>query len=55
VKSVEKESFNEAYFSLQKDNLLRELLDKKQRTVYNDWYLNLKESAKIKDFRYLFF
>lgn len=55
IKSVEKESFNEAYFSLQKEKLLQELLDKKQRTVYNDWYMNLKESAKIKDFRYLFF
>lgn len=55
IKSIEKETFNEADFNLQKDNLMRELLDKKQRMVYNDWYTNLKEGAKIKDYRYMFF
>ena len=55
MKSIEKDSYIEAGFNLQKETLLKELLDRKQRTVYNDWYTNLKESAKIKDFRYMFF
>lgn len=55
IKSIEKDSYVDAGFNLQKETLLRELLDRKQRTVYNDWYTNLKESAKIKDFRYMFF
>lgn len=55
IKSVEKESFNENDFTVEKERLLGELIDRKQRTIYNDWYTNLKDNAKIKDFRYMFF
>lgn len=55
IKLVEKQEFDETAFNSQKESLMRELFQKKQQTAYNHWYANLKENAKIKDYRYLFF
>jgi len=35
--------------------LTAELIEKKQRATYTNWYTNLKDKAKIRDFRYMFF
>jgi len=55
IKLVEKQPFNEALFDLQKANLKIDLLETKKRLAYNDWFNQLKENAKIKDFRYKFY
>lgn len=54
IQLIEKQPFDESTFELQKDNLKTSLLEEKQRRAYNNWYQNLKENAKIKDYRYLF-
>jgi len=54
TKMVEKQQFDETAFNSQKLSLSNELIQQKQRTAYNNWYNNLKENAKIKDYRYLF-
>jgi len=55
IKLVEKQSFDESTFALQKMSLKFDLLETKKRTAYTNWYNNLKENADIKDFRYKFF
>ncbi|MFZ5519379.1 MAG: peptidylprolyl isomerase [Candidatus Zhuqueibacterota bacterium] len=55
IQMIEKQPFDQATFDLQKENLKSSLLQDKQRRIYNNWYTDLKESAKIKDFRYMFF
>jgi len=55
IKMVEKQEVDVTTFNSQKESLRSELIQQKQRTAYNNWYTNLKESAKIKDYRYLFF
>ena len=55
MKLVEKQDFDESTFDYQKQTLMNELLQNKQRTAYNNWYTNLKENAKIKDYRYMFY
>ena len=55
IKMVEKQEFDNTAFHNQKQSLMAELVQQKQRNAYNNWYTNLKENAKIKDFRYMFF
>jgi len=55
IKLIDKQSFNESLFSLQKDNLKVDILENKKRAAYNNWYKKLKENADIKDYRYKFF
>ena len=55
IKMVEKQGFDETAFDSQKESLRNELIQQKQRTAYNNWYTNLKDNAKIKDYRYIFF
>jgi len=55
IKMVEKQEIDETAFNAQKDNIRAELFQRKQRTVYNNWFTNLKEKSKIKDYRYIFF
>jgi parvulin-like peptidyl-prolyl isomerase len=55
IKMVEKQDVDDTAFNYQKESLRNELIQQKQRTAYNNWYNNLKENAKIKDYRYLFF
>ena len=54
IKMVEKQDVDDTAFNYQKESLRNELIQQKQRTAYNNWYNNLKENAKIKDYRYLF-
>lgn len=54
IQLLEKQSFDESTFELQKENLKNSLMEEKQRRAYTNWYTNLKENAKIKDYRYLF-
>jgi len=55
IKLIDKQSFNESLFSLQKDNLKVDILENKKRAAYNNWYKKLKENADIRDYRYKFF
>ena len=55
LKLTEKDAFNEADFNSKKEALTAELIEKKQRATYTNWYTNLKDKAKIRDFRYMFF
>lgn len=55
LKVIEKMPIDETDFLSKKENLTRELYEKKQQAVYKDWYENLKETAKIRDYRYLFY
>lgn len=55
IKLVEKQPFDESLFNIQKNNLKIDLLETKKRTAYNEWYDNLKENAKISDYRYKFY
>jgi len=55
IKMVEKQEFDETAFTSQKESLRNELIQQKQRAAYTNWYTNLKENAKIKDYRYMFF
>ena len=55
IKMVEKQDFNETAFNSQKLSLKNELFQRKQQIAYTSWYTNLKENAKIKDYRYIFF
>jgi len=55
IEMVEKQEFDNTAFQSQKQSLMAELIQQKQRNVYNNWYSNLKENAKIKDYRYMFF
>jgi peptidyl-prolyl cis-trans isomerase D len=47
------DSFNEQQFNAQKEELVRQTIDEKQRSAYNDWLTNLKNNAQIKDYRYI--
>ncbi len=55
IKMLEKQQINETIFYAQKENLRNELIQNKQRTAYTNWFNSLKEKAKIRDYRYLFF
>ena len=55
IKLMEKQEFDEATFNLQKESLKADLLQKKQNTAYSNWFNDLKEKAKIEDFRYQFY
>ena len=55
LKLVDKQNFNESLFSLQKNNIMLDLLQKEQRSIYNTWYEQLKSKAKIEDYRYKFY
>jgi len=55
IQMIEKQPFDQATFDLQKENLKSSLLQDKQRRIYNTWHSNLKESAKIKDYRHMFY
>jgi peptidyl-prolyl cis-trans isomerase D len=55
IKMVEKQDFDNTAFNNQKQSLMTELAQQKQRNAYNNWYTHLKKNAKIKDYRYMFF
>lgn len=55
IKLVEKQEYDNTAFNMQKQSLMTELIQQKQRNAYNNWFTDLKENAKIKDYRYMFF
>lgn len=55
IRLLEKSPFDETGFNAQRDQLQTQLLDTKRRTVYTTWLNTLKENAKIKDYRYVFY
>jgi len=54
IKMIQKNDIDASAFAAQKENIRNELLQKKQRAALDDWYQNLKNQAKIQDYRYLF-
>lgn len=55
IRMDEKQPFNEKAFEAQKDAFKKELLEKKHRDAYTNWFTVLKNQAEIKDYRYMFF
>jgi len=52
---VDKTPFNEADFQAQKQSIKEQLLERKRSSAFSNWYSQLKERAKIKDYRDLYF
>ncbi len=51
LRLIEKSSFNEQEFASQKENLKTQILNRRQQSMFGQWYAALKEKSKIKDFR----
>ncbi|NLP08771.1 hypothetical protein GX408_00100 [bacterium] len=51
LRLIEKSSFNEQEFASQKENLKNQILNRRQQSMFGQWYAALKEKSKIKDFR----
>ncbi|NOY77899.1 MAG: hypothetical protein GXO76_08525 [Calditrichaeota bacterium] len=51
IKLLEKTSFDQKQFALQKDLIRQQLLQKKRQQAFTEWYSQLKAEAKIKDYR----
>ncbi len=51
LRLLEKSSFNEQEFASQKENLKTQILNRRQQSMFGQWYAALKEKSKIKDFR----
>ena len=51
IKLLSKNSFNEQEFEAQKESLRAQLMQRKQQSIFGQWYTGLKEKADIKDFR----
>ena len=51
IKLLEKTPFDPKQFALQKDSIRQQLLMKKRQQAFAEWYAQLKEAAKIKDYR----
>ncbi|MBN2030908.1 peptidylprolyl isomerase [bacterium] len=55
LKVIEKTSINETLFENEKENLEQTLLQEKQQIAFTTWYNDLKDKAKIEDFRNQYF
>ncbi|MBN2355078.1 peptidylprolyl isomerase [candidate division KSB1 bacterium] len=51
IKLIEKTTFDENDFIAQKDNLKNQILQRKQQSMFSQWYNDLKEKSDIKDYR----
>ncbi len=52
---VSKAAFDEAAYNSQKDGIHQQLFDRAKQEAFTQWYADLKEKAKIEDFRQKFF
>jgi parvulin-like peptidyl-prolyl isomerase len=55
IQLVKKTDVDENDFNAQKENLKQSIMQRKQQSVFNDWYNQLKENSKIVDNRDMFF
>lgn len=51
IKLLNKNSINEQEFETQKESLRAQLMQRKQQSIFGQWYTGLKDKAEIKDFR----
>ncbi len=51
IKLLSKNSINEQEFEAQKEPLRAQLMQRKQQSIFGQWYTGLKDKADIKDFR----
>ncbi len=51
IKLVDKTEFNEVDFAAQKESLKNQILQRKQQSMFTQWYNDLKEKSKVKDYR----
>lgn len=52
---VSQEPFDETAYNSQKDAIRQQLLDRAKQEAFTQWYADLKEKAKIEDYREKFF
>lgn len=55
IKLLEKTKLDPEDYSAKKNAIAQQLLQKMQNQIYSNWYANLKEKAKIKDYRGRYF
>ena len=51
IKLLNKDAVNEADYEAQKESLRAQLMQRKQQSIFGQWYGGLKEKSKIEDFR----
>ena len=51
IQVIDRKDIDEKAFEAQKENIKRQLLDRKRQQLFAEWYNAIKEHAKIKDYR----